>query len=163
MKRRILLNTTALALPALALAACASTGTGTSATVQAVFNAVQFALPLLDVLALGIAVAVPAAAPIVAVVEPYIGSAGVVFQTLSATMTDASAKPLVQQIEGYLSGAVQAVQKAVGAAPAGSPLTQFAPKVAQAQAVLALLTTFIHGVVPGAALAPTVALPLLHR
>ncbi len=142
----------------IALAAC-SGGAISSANVQGVFNAIQFALPLLDVLAAGIAVAVPGAAPIVALVTPYLNSAGAVFQTLSATMTATQAQPLVGQIEGYLAAAVTAVQGVVSSTPSLAPL---ASKVAQAQAVLGLLTTFVNGVstMPTSALVP---LPYLHR
>jgi len=140
-RRAALIGTSSL----LALAACAG-GASNASTVQSVFSAIQYALPLLDVLALGIAVAVPAAAPIVAVVEPYLGSAAALFQTMSATMSDATAKPIVARIEGYLSAAVAAVSSAVAAAPAGSKAAAFQPKIAQAQAVLALLTAFVNGV-----------------
>ena len=130
--------------------------------VQSVFNSIQFVLPLLDVLAAGIAVAVPAAAPAVAAVTPYLNAAGTVFQTLQVTMTKAQAQPIVQQIEGYVSGAVTAAQNVIATTPS---LAGLAPKVQQAQAVLGLLTTFVNGVVPAAALAkaPVALPPLLHR
>lgn len=161
MNRRSILSTTALVAPALALAACSSTSTA-NATVQTVFNAIQFALPLIDTLAFGIAIAVPPAAPLVAAVTPYLNAAGPVFQTLSATMTQVQAQPIVQQIEGYLAGAVKAVAGVVDGAPAGSQLAAFAPKVQQAQAALALVTTFVNGVSVGASMTP-VPMPLLHR
>lgn len=162
MNRRNLVSTTALIAPALALAACATTSTGATPAVQTVFNAVQFILPLVDALALGISVAVPSSAALVAAVTPYLSAAAPIFQTLSATMTQVQAMPIVQQIEGYLSGAVKAVAGVVSGAAPGSKLAAFGPKVAQAQAALALVTAFVNGVtaMPTAAMAP---LPLLHR
>lgn len=133
-----------------------------NASVQAVFNGVQFVLPLIDVLALGIAVAVPAAAPVVAVVTPLLNSAGTVFQTLSATMTAVDAQPIVKQIEDYVVSAVTAVNNVVTAPGASPALAAFQPKVAQAEAVVALLTAFVNGVsaMPTAATVPT---PYLHH
>jgi cytochrome c5 len=162
MNRRALLSTTALMAVPAALAACASSPAPTNSAVQSAFNAIQYALPLLDVLALGLSVAVPAAAPVLAIVEPYLGSAATVFQGMSDTMTAAAAQPIVAQIEGYLTGATAAVQKAITSAPAGSPVAAFGPKVAQAQAVLGLLTAFVNGVqaMPTKA---TVSLALLHK
>jgi hypothetical protein len=165
MNRRSMLSTSSLVLPALALAAC-STATGTAPTnavVQTVFNGIQFVLPLLDVLAAGIAVAVPAAAPIVATIAPYLASASGVFQTLSIGATEAAAQPVVAQIETYISAAVTAVEGVVNGNPKLAPL---APKVQQAQAVLGLLTAFINGVTAtsaAAARASFVLPPLLHR
>ncbi len=160
MKRRLLASSAAL----LALAACTAlpgTAPTISPTVQAVFNATQFLLPLLDVLAAGIAVAVPAAAPIVAIVAPYLASASGVFQTLQVVMTETQAQPLVQQIEGDVQAAVAAIAGVVNGNPKLAPL---ASKIAQAQAVLGLLTAFVNGVqaMPRFAERP-VALPLLHR
>src|ERR1700723_975878 len=140
----------------------ATIGTTNNAAVQTVFNGIQFVLPLLDVLAAGIAVAVPAAAPIVATIAPYIASAGGVFQTLSIGATEAAAQPIVGQIETYISAAVTAVEGVVNGNPKLAPLL---PKVQQAQAVLGLLTAFINGVTatPAAAARASFALPpLLH-
>lgn len=162
MNRRSLVSTTALIAPALALAACAATSTGTTPAVQTVFNAVQFALPLVDMLVTGVSIAFPPTAPVLATVIPYINSAGTVFQTLSTTMTTVQAQPIVQQIEGYVSAVVKAVKSAVSAPNAPPQLAGFAPKVAQAEAALGLLTAFVNGIaaMPTAAMAP---LPLLHR
>ncbi len=156
--RRLLLATSAL----VAVAACTATGTGpvSNSQVQTVFNGIQFVLPLLDVLAAGVAIAVPAAAPAIALATPYLDNAGAVFQSLSETMTTVQAQPIVKQIEGYLSSGFAVAQKVVAANPS---LAGFAPKLAQANAVLGLLTAFVNGVqaMPTAA---TVALPpYLHR
>lgn len=162
-RRSILVTSSAIALPALAaIAACTVPPAGTTPAVQTVFNDIQFILPLVDALAFGISIAVPSSAALVAAATPYLNSAAPIFQTLSATMTQVQAMPIVQQIEGYLSGAVKAVAGVVNGAPAGSQLAAFAPKVQQAQAALALVTAFVNGVtaMPTAAMAP---LPLLHR
>lgn len=142
----------------LALAACANTGSATS-SVKTVLMQVQFVLPLLDALAAGIAVAVPSAAPAIAAAQPYIASANQVFQTLSDTMTATQAQPLVDQIVGYINGALTAVSGVVQGNPKLAPL---ATQVSQARAVLALLAAFAKGVqtMPTGAAAPV---PLLHR
>lgn len=166
MIKRRLLSTTALVLPAAAaLAGCAAiekiTGTTTpQGAVQAVFNSVQFVLPLIDALALGISVAVPGSAAIMAGVMTLINQAGPVFQTLDAAMTTATAQPIVKQIEGYVTAGTSAIAGVVNSTPA---LAAYKTRVAQAQAVVGLLTTFVNGVSPTAALAPTVLPPLLHR
>jgi hypothetical protein len=142
----------------LAVAAC-TPGASTSSNVQTVFNGIQFVLPLVDVMAAGIAIAVPGAAPIVAVVAPYLNNAAAVFQGLSATMSEAEAKPLVQKIETYVAGAIDAVGNAMKSSP---KLAEFQPKLEQAKQVLALLTAFVNGVkaMPTA----RAAMPrLLHR
>lgn len=138
--RRNLLAVAALAPAALAVS-CAP-GSSTS-NVQTVFNGIQFVLPLVDVLAAGIAIAVPGAAPIVGIVSPFLGNAASVFQTLSATMSDAEAKPIVQKIESYVAGAVDAVGNVLASSP---KLAEFQPKFEQAKQVLALLTDFVSGV-----------------
>jgi hypothetical protein len=159
MNRRLLLNATALGGTTLMIA-CA-TGTST-ATVQAVFNDIQFILPLLDALAVGVSIAVPGAAPILAIVQPALTAAGTLFQGLSATASVSQAQPVVSQISAYLSAAVKAIADTVGAAPIGSRLAGFQPQVRQAQAVLDLLISFVTGVtkMPTAAMIP---LPYLHR
>lgn len=161
MKRR-LFAATALG-SAIAIAGC--TTAATSASVQSVFASIQFVLPLLDVLALGIAVAVPSSAPALVGVTPYLNSAAGVFQTLSATMTQVEAQPIVKQIEAYVASAVAAVKGVVTAPGAAPALVAFQPKVAQAEAVVALLTAFVNGVTaqPGATAARTAMPALLHR
>lgn len=135
-----------------------------NANAQAVFAAVQYFLPLVETMAIGISIAVPQSAAIVTTVAPYLDKAGLAFQALSATMTQVQAQPIVQQVEAYGRGAVDQIATLVNTAPPGSALAKFAPEVAKAQAVLALLTVFVNGAmnIPKAAMAP-VALPLLHR
>jgi hypothetical protein len=114
-------------------------------------------------MALGIGVAVPAAAPLVAAVTPYLNAAGPVFQTLSTTMTQAQAQPVVQQIVGYVQGTVTAISQVINAPGADPRLAAFVPKLAQAQAVLGLLLAFVNGLQP---MAPEVraSLPVwLHK
>lgn len=146
----------------LALVACSSSAGNANA--QAVFAQIQYILPMVRVLAAGIAIAEPKAAGIVAQVAPYLDNAATAFQGLSATMTEVQALPIVQQVAGYAKAAVDAVAAVVNAAASGSKLAQFGPEVATAQAVLALITAFAVGVqnAPKAAARP-VALPLLHR
>jgi phage-related protein len=153
-QRRALLATSGLA--ALVVAGCAATGSTSTAGVQSVFSAVQFVLPLLEALATGISLAVPAAAPILAVVMPYLGQAGPVFQTLSAAMTAVAAMPIVQQISGYVTAAFNAVAGVVNTAAAGSKLAGFSGLVSEAQAALAVIVAFVSGVqgMPAAAMAP---------
>jgi hypothetical protein len=163
--RRGLVTGSALVLPALALAGCAAvtggTTAGINASVQSVFNASQYVLPLLDVLLVGIAVAVPAAAPAIALATPYLNAAGAAFQGLSVTMAPASAQPIVQQIAADIGAVIQAAAGLVTGPGANPKLAPLAPKLQQAQAVLGLLTAFVSGVtaMPTAA---TVRLPLLH-
>lgn len=164
-KRRALFGSTALVAVG-AIAACAQiekiTGTTTpQAAVQAVFNACQFVLPLVDALALGISVAVPAAAPAMGAVIAGISTAGPIFQTFETTMTQAQAQPIVQQIESYVTAGVNSIAGVVNSAATGSKLAAYQSRVAQAQAVVGLLTTFVNGVsaMPTGA---TVPLPLLH-
>jgi hypothetical protein len=161
MNRRGLLATSALIAPVIAVAACV-TGAVVPA-VLAVFNGIQFVMPLLDVLVAGMAIAVPAAAPLVAIVTPYLNSAAAVFADMVPTMTQLQALPLVQQIEGFLQSAVKAANDAVNAPGADPKLKQFLPKIAQAQQVLDLLTAFGKGVQGGTALAPMELPRLLHR
>jgi hypothetical protein len=146
----------------LALVAC--TSPSGNANAQAVFSQIQYFLPLVKVMAGGIAIAEPKAAGIVATVAPYLDQAGVLFQGLSATMTEVQARPIVQQIYGYGKSAVDAVAALVNAAPPGSKLASFAPMVMESQAVLALVMAFATGAqnMPKAAARP-MALPLLHR
>jgi hypothetical protein len=147
----------------LALVACTPSASG-NANSQAVFAQIQYILPMVRVLAAGIAIAEPKAAGIVAQVAPYLDQAGAAFQNLSATMTEVQALPIVQQVAGYAKSAVDAVAAVVEAAAPGSKLAQYAPMVAEAQAVLALITAFAVGVqnAPKAAARP-MALPLLHK
>jgi hypothetical protein len=154
MNRRLALSAVALA----GVAACAP-GSATAFNVQKVMLQAQFLLPLADVLLAGVAVAVPGAAPAIMATQPFLAAAGKVFQTISATMTDVQAKPLVQQIEDYVGAALKAISGVVMDNPKLAPL---ASKLSQAQAVLALLDAFVSGVstVPTAAAVPV---PLLHR
>lgn len=157
--RRALLSASALVAPAL-LVACA---TATSnATVSAVFNAIQYILPELETLALGVSILFPAAAPTVAIVEPYLIPAASIFQGLSAAMTTVQALPRVQQIEVYLKTAFDKVQTAMGSPTAPPTIAKFSPALQKASAALALVTAFVNGVqaLPSAAAVP---LLLLHR
>ena len=165
MDRRLFLR----AAPAgvVALSGCAEiekiTGTTTPAAAgEAILLDAQFLLPLVDALALGISVAVPASAPLMTTAMGLIASAGPVFQQLSSTMTVAAAQPLVQQIETYASGALSSIAGVVNTTPA---LSAYATRVAQAQQVLGLLTTFVNGVTtaPTAAMIQAGTPPLLHR
>jgi len=165
-----MLRRTAIAsvsVSALALAGCATiekiTGTTTAAAAgEAILLDCQYLLPLVDALALGISVAVPGSAVAMGAVSAAINAAGPIFQQLSSTMPVAQAQPLVQQIETYANTAVMAISNLVNTTPA---LSAYAPKVAQAQQVVGLLTTFVNGVTT----APTAAMihagppPLLHR
>ncbi len=163
MNRRNLLSTSVLALPAAAvLVGC--TSTETNANAQAVFAQIQYLLPLVKMMAAGIAIAVPQSAGIVAIVTPYLDQAGIAFQGLSATMTVVAAQPIVQQVEGYAKQAVDSVANVVNGAAPGSKLAQFGPAVAEAQGVLALIVAFATGVqqMPKAAMAPA-NLSLLHK
>jgi hypothetical protein len=164
--RRALVTGSALVLPALALAGCAALGTtapaaGINASVQSVFNASQYVLPLLDVLLVGVSMVVPAAAPVIAMATPYLNAAGAAFQGLSLSMSSSAAQPIVQQIASNLSAVVKAATGIFTASGADPRLAALAPKLQQAQAVLGLLTAFVSGVsaMPTAA---TVRLPLLH-
>lgn len=161
MFKRRLLAATALALPAIILDGCAATSA--NPTVQSVFNAIQYVLPVADALALGISVAVPASAGVMAGVMTGIAQAGPIFQTLQATMTEAAALPIVKQIEDYVSAGVSSIVNVVNSSPA---LAAYSTRVAQAQTVVGLIATFVNGVTAGApvaARAPTVPIPLLHR
>lgn len=133
-----------------------------TSSVQTVYNSVQFVLPLLDVLALGISVTAPAAAGVLGVVTGYLNQAAPIFQTLVATMTVAEAQPLVQQIEACVKAAVDAVQTTV---QANQKLAAYQGRVAQAQAVVGLLTAFVNGVqqAPAAAARATALPMLLHK
>lgn len=146
----------------LALAAC--TSPAGNANAQTVFAQIQYILPMVRVLAAGIAIAEPKAAGIVTQVAPYLDQAGAAFQSLSATMTEVQALPIVQQVAGYAKSAVDAVAAVVNGAAPGSKLAQYSPIVAEAQAVLALITAFAVGVqnAPKAVARP-MALPLLHK
>lgn len=146
-----------------ALAAC--TSPAANADAQAVFAQIQYLLPLVEVLAAGIAIAVPQAAGLVATITPYLNEAGTAFQGLSATMTAVAALPVVQQVEGYLQSAVDAVANVVNGGGVGSTLAKFAPQVQEAQAVLALIIAFAKGVqaTPMTARVRSVSLPYLHR
>jgi hypothetical protein len=152
------------ALAGVSLVAMAACGpTGNAPTVQSVLNVIQFALPLLDAMALGISVVVPGSAAVMAGAMTLLNQAGPIFQTLDATMTAAQAQPIVRQVETYIAGALQAVAGVVNTTPS---LAAYQTRVAQAQAALGMLTTFVNGVtggVPVAARAPRVAIPLLHR
>lgn len=165
MNRRNLVGTTALVgIASLGLAAC--TSASNNATAQSVFAEIQYILPLVKVLAAGIAIAVPQAASLVATVTPYLTQAGAVFQGLSATMTAVAAQPIVQQVEAYLASAVDAVANTVNGGGVGSTLAKFGPQVAEAQAVLALIVAFANGVQGGpvaASAVRAVSLPLLHK
>jgi hypothetical protein len=146
------------AVPALALAAC-TPGSSTTSGVQKVMLQIQFTLPFLDALVAGIAVAVPSSAPAVNAALPWLADAGRAFQTLTAAMTDAQGRPIVQQIEGYVAAALQVVSAIVAKNP---QLAGLAPKIVEARAVLALLVAFVSGVsaMPTAA---AVRVELLHR
>jgi hypothetical protein len=163
--RRDLVTGSALVLPALALAGCAAvtggTTAGINASVQSVFSASQYILPLLDVMLVGIAMVVPAAAPAIALATPYLNAAGAAFQGLSLSMTQSAAQPVVQRIAGAVGQVIQTTTGIINAPGANPKLAALAPKLAQAQAVLGLLTAFVSGVtaMPTAA---TVRLPLLH-
>jgi hypothetical protein len=160
MFKRRLLAASALALPVF-LGACAATSG--NPTVQAVFNAIQYVLPFADALALGISVAVPASASLMAGVMTGLNQAGPIFQTLQNTMTAAAALPIVKQIEDYVSAGVSSIGSVVAA---NQKLAAYQTRVTQAQTLVGLLTTFVNGVsagVPVAALAPTVPIPLLHK
>lgn len=158
MNRRLALS----GIPVLVFAAC--TAPGPTANAEAVFAQIQFLLPTVRVLALGIAIAVPQSAVIVAQVAPYLDQAAAAFQGLSATTDAVKALPVVQQIESYAKAAVDAVANLVNTAAPGSKLAQFAPAVAEAQAVLALITAFAQGVqARPMAGARVMALPMLHR
>lgn len=159
-QRRALLATVALGLPA-ALAACATSTPSDGTSVQKVFNTIQYILPLVDVLAAGIAIAVPASAPVMTAASATLQLAGPVFQKLSTTMTEVEAKPLVDQIRGYVKASVGSIADVVNAAPDGSSLARFRPQVQMANAVVGLLDAFVAGV--QAAPKGAVAMPLLHR
>lgn len=161
MKRRNLLASTALVSTAAVLAAC--TSAQGNADAQKVFAQIQYLLPMIKVLAAGIAIAVPQSAGIVAIVTPYLDQAGVAFQGLSATMTVVQAQPIVQQVEGYLQSAVNSVANVVNGAPAGSKLASFAPMVTEAEAVLALIVAFANGVQQMPKGIAPINVPLLHR
>jgi hypothetical protein len=167
MNAKELLTTRAGVVPALSalfLASGCTTAqqTQVNATVQAVFNGIQYVLPLVDALALGISVAVPGAAGVLTTVTSYLNQAAPIFQSLQATMAVAEAQPLVGEIETYIAGAVKAVATAVQGNPA---LAAYQTRVAQAEAVVALLTAFVNGVTTPPATAAryrAVQLPLLH-
>lgn len=163
LNRRSLLSTTVLVTPALALAACAVSGP--APTVQSVFNQIQYLLPLIRALVAGMAIAVPGSAALVNAALPYLDEAGVAFQLLEATMPVPTAMPIVQQVETYAKSAVDTLANIVNSAGAGSKLAQFAPEVAEGQAVLALITAFANGVqaMPMTARFRSVSLPLLHH
>lgn len=160
-RRNIFASTVSLSA-LLVAGACSATAT---ANAQAIFAQIQYLLPLLKMLVIGISIAVPQAAGVVQVVAPYLDNAATVFQTLQATMSLVDARPIVQQISGYATAAVDAVANLVDAAPVSSTLAKFKAEVQEAQAVLALITAFAAGLpsIPVAARVQTSALPLLHR
>ena len=165
MKRRFLGTTALVAVGALTGCAWLEQVTGTTtpaAAVQAIFNSVQYELPLVDALAVGIAMAVPGLASAMTLVEQGIAAAGPIFQTFQTTMTAVQAQPIVAQIEGYVSAGMSSIVSAVNATPSLASNQPLQTRLAQAQAVLGLLTTFINGVTAGAKATIPVPLPLLH-
>jgi hypothetical protein len=125
-----------------------------------VLNEIQFLLPLIDALALGISVAVPGSAAAMAAIAAALNQAGPIFQTLQATMTIAQAQPIVQQIETYVTSAVAAIAKTVNA---NAALAAYQAQVAQAQQVVGLLVEFVNGVTAAPAARAIALPPLLHR
>lgn len=142
--RRSFLTTTAIIAPALALAACTPGTSGTSTQVEQVIAQIQALLPFVDVLAAGLAIAVPAAASVVVAIEPYLGTAQAALNTLSSTMAASAAAPVVTQIENAIGAAVQIIGQFVNAPGADPKLAKFAPLVAQAGAVVSLLNAFVN-------------------
>lgn len=143
-----------------AIAAC--TLAAGNASAQAVFAQIQYLLPVIRTLAVGISALDPKAAGLVAQITPYLDQAAAAFQGLSAAMTEVQARPIAQQVVGYVRSALDAVAGVVNAATPGSSLAKFAPEIAAAQSVLALVMMFAQG----AQAMPTKAmahLPLLHR
>jgi hypothetical protein len=160
MKRRLFASTALVSV----VTACATPPA--TANAQSVFAQIQYILPLVKVLVTGIAIAVPASAGVVTTVMPYLVQAGTAFQALSATMTQTAAQPIVQQVEGYLTSAVDVVAAVVNGAAPGTKLAEFAPEVAEAQAVLALIVAFANGVQTAPTTTAAIkigSLPLLHR
>lgn len=150
MKRELLASGAGL----LALAGCAASGDVTTSSVEKVILQSQFVLPLVDVLAAGLAVAVPATAPVIATVAPYLDSAFAALNLLSSTMPVADAQPIVGRIGGYVDLAIGAIKAAVAtAAVSNERLGPLLPKIDQASAVVKLLMAFANGVqqMPGAA------------
>lgn len=145
--RRSALFGTSAALVAVAVAGCTS-GAVTTASVEQVIAEMQALLPFLDVLATGISIAVPAAAPLLAIVMPYLANASTIFATISSTMTQVEAAPIVQKFSDAIAGALNAIDEEISSVPAGSPLVKFQPLLAQANAVFALLLAFYNAIPP---------------
>lgn len=143
-RRHLFASSTAL-IAAGALASCAapSGSTTPASTLQYVMNEIQGILPLFGILAVGLAVAVPALAPIEAAVAPYINAATVAFSTISAATELATAQPTVKTITDNLNTAYTAIQAAITANPA---LAKYGASVAQIGAVLTALENFAVGV-----------------
>lgn len=162
MNRRNLLRTTTLWGIPLVLSACA-VGSTAATTTAAVVNEIQYVLPLVDVLAVGIAAAVPASAPIISAALPYLTDAGTIFQTLTAAMTTAQAQPIVLQISKDVGNIYDAIQQGMALAPNNAVITALEPKLAQCAAVLELMLNFAQGISTMPKAAPMVQLPLLHK
>lgn len=143
-----------------ALAGCGTTATST--TTQTVLNEIQFLLPLVETLAIGISVDVPSTAKTMNTIVSTLNlDAAPIFQSIVATMTQEQSAPLVQKIEAYASAAMASIATVVANTPS---LAKYANSVAQAQEVLTLIEAFVTGVTTGpvSARAP-VPVPLLHR
>lgn len=161
MNRRNLMSSSAIVAVS-AVAACAAGSSAATATASIV-NAIQYVLPLADILAVAVAAAVPAAAPIITAALPYLNEAGVVFQGLAASMTQIEAQPIVQQISKDVQNVYTAIQQGMAQAPRNPTIVALQPKLAQCDAVIQALIAFYQGVSTMPKAYAPVALPLLHK
>ncbi len=147
MNRRALFNTTAIVAVAATLDACAS-GSATSTTaVEQVITDIQGVLSYVGPIIPLISVFVPGTTAFVPLVEAGLGVATGLLNTLSSTMTTASAQPIVHQIATALGGALDAADHAVVLISSPTQRAGATALIAEARVVLGMLDTFVTGVV----------------
>jgi hypothetical protein len=153
--RRLFSSSALVAVP-LALAGCSTVaGFVNSPTVQAVINQIQAAMPAIELIAQGVAIAYPAAAAIIPVVEGALSTAFSLFQQLSASLSVSAAQPIAQQVVNALTQALNAISTALSRAPQLPALVTWEGFLAQAKAVVALIVSFV---VPATVPVPALAL-----
>lgn len=142
MKRRLFASTALVS----AVAACAVPGTTTTSSVPVTMLQIQAILGLLEGLGAGVAAAVPGAATIMSILQPWFNSANDIFQGMNAGMSNVLAGSAVQQIANVLTLAVNAVQTAVNDPHAPVGVQALAMKLQEARDILAALVVFAEGV-----------------
>lgn len=159
--RRTLLTTSVVAIPALALAACGAQSGGApstvSATVEQVIARIQAAISFSSALSPMLAIVAPGAASFIPQINAGLNTASNIFNTISTTMTEIQAQPIVGQVATALGGALTAAQQATAVIGDATARAKAQGVVATAQAVLPLLTAFATGVQAAVSAAPLAA------